>query len=57
MFSLQFRMWLLLTVLFGFIYAAVVVIGTKFMHLGNFYFYLGNFFGMMLVQYFIAPRS
>jgi len=49
-------MWLLLTVLFGFIYAAVVVIGTKFMHLGNFYFYLVISLGMMLVQYFIGPK-
>ena len=55
MFSLQLRMWLMLTVLFGIIYALAVVIGQS-MGLGNFYFYLGISVAMMVVQYLIGPK-
>ncbi|MBU1726290.1 MAG: M48 family metalloprotease [Candidatus Omnitrophica bacterium] len=56
MFSLQLRMWLLLTILFGFIYAVIVVIGTKFFHAGNFTFYLVISVVMMFIQYMIGPK-
>lgn len=55
MFSLQFRMWLVLTVLFAVIYAVIVAVGQS-MGLGNFYFYLGISIGMMFFQYLIGPK-
>ncbi len=55
MFSLQLRMWLLLTILFGIIYALVVVIGTS-MGVGEFYFYLIVSIAMMAVQFMIGPK-
>jgi len=55
MFSLQFRMWLMLTVLFAVVYAVIVVIGQT-LGIGNFYFYLLISFGMMFVQYLIGPK-
>jgi len=39
MFFLKLRMWLLLAVLFGIIYAAIVMLGT-YLGITNFYFYL-----------------
>lgn len=56
MWSLRLRMWLLLTVLFGLIYAVMVVIGTQFLHVSGFSFYLVLSFAMMLVQYLIGPK-
>ncbi|MCX5709529.1 MAG: zinc metalloprotease HtpX [Candidatus Omnitrophica bacterium] len=56
MWSLQLRMWLLLTLLFGFIYAAIVVIGKVFLHVGDFWFYLIISVAMMLIQYLIGPK-
>ena len=40
MWSLQLRMWLLVTLLFGLIYALVVVIGSSFLHVTDYSFYL-----------------
>ncbi|MFH0855609.1 MAG: zinc metalloprotease HtpX [Candidatus Omnitrophota bacterium] len=56
MWSLQLRMWLLLTVLFGFIYAASVVIGRSFLHFGGFSFYLVISLVLMFIQYMIGPK-
>ncbi len=56
MWSLQLRMWLLLTALFGFIYAVMVVIGTQFLNVTGFGFYLALSLGMMFVQYLIGPK-
>ncbi len=55
MFSLQMRMWLLLTALFAIIYALITMIGTA-MGVQNFYFYLMISVGMMFVQYMIGPK-
>jgi len=48
-------MWLLTTILFGFIYALIVIIGTS-MHFGGFSFYLILSLVMMLIQYLIGPK-
>jgi len=56
MWSLQLRMWLLLTILFGFIYAVIVVIGRAFLHVGDFWFYLAISLVMMFIQYMIGPK-
>ncbi|MDD5595916.1 MAG: zinc metalloprotease HtpX [Candidatus Omnitrophica bacterium] len=56
MWSLQLRMWLLLTILFGFIYAVIVVIGRSFLHVGDFWFYLVISAVMMFIQYMIGPK-
>lgn len=56
MFFLQLRMWLLITILFGFIYAILTIIGTQFLHIGGFSFYLILSLVMMLVQYLIGPK-
>lgn len=56
MWSLQLRMWLLLTILFGLIYAIIVVIGRAFLHVGDFSFYLIISLVMMLIQYMIGPK-
>ena len=55
MFSLQMRMWLLLAVLFGIIYAIVVAIGTS-LGITDFYFYLVISLAMMFFQYMIGPK-
>lgn len=55
MFFLQIRLWLLIGILFGIVYAAAVMIGT-YLGLGNFYFYLAISLGMMFLQYFIGPK-
>lgn len=56
MWSLQLRMWLLVTLLFGIIYALLVVIGSSFLHLGGFSFYLIISLVMMLIQYMLGPK-
>lgn len=56
MLSLQIRMWLLITVLFGFIYALLTVIGTQFLHVSGFSFYLILSLAMMFIQYMIGPK-
>lgn len=56
MFFLQLRMWLLITVLFGLIYALVVAIGTSVFHVGDFTFYLVISLVMMLIQYMLGPK-
>lgn len=56
MWSLQLRMWLLVTLLFGIIYALVVVIGRVFLHVGDFSFYLIISLVMMLIQYMLGPK-
>ena len=56
MWSLQLRMWLLLTVLFGFIYALIVVIGKSVLHVGAFSFYLIISLVLMFIQYMIGPK-
>jgi len=55
MFFLKLRMWLLLTLLFGIIYAVIVMLGT-YLGLANFYFYLLISLGMMLLQYMLGPK-
>ncbi|MCM8796601.1 MAG: zinc metalloprotease HtpX [Candidatus Omnitrophica bacterium] len=56
MWSLQFRMWMLLTILFAIIYAVVVVIGRVFLQVGDFTFYLIISLVMMFIQYMIGPN-
>ena len=56
MWGLQLRMWLLVTLLFGFIYALAVIIGTSVFHTGGFTFYLIISLVMMVIQYMIGPK-
>ncbi|MFA4992697.1 MAG: zinc metalloprotease HtpX [Candidatus Omnitrophota bacterium] len=56
MWSLQLRMWLLVTLLFGVIYALIVVIGRSFLHVGDFSFYLIISVVLMLIQYMLGPK-
>ncbi|MFA5724913.1 MAG: zinc metalloprotease HtpX [Candidatus Omnitrophota bacterium] len=56
MWSLQVRMWLLLTVLFGIVYAIIVVIGRVFLHAGGFSFYLIISLALMFIQYMLGPK-
>ena len=56
MWSLRLRMWLLLTILFGIIYAVIVVIGRTFLQVGNFSFYLIISLVMMFIQYMLGPK-
>ncbi len=56
MWPLQLRMWLLITLLFGIIYASVVVIGRSFLHFGGFSFYLVISLVMMFIQYMLGPK-
>jgi heat shock protein HtpX len=49
-------MWLLLTILFGFIYALIVVVGKTFLHVGDFSFYLIISLVLMFIQYMIGPK-
>lgn len=55
MLFLRLRMWLLVTVLFGMIYAAMVMIGAS-LGIGNFFFYLILSLGMMFIQYMLGPK-
>ncbi len=56
MWSLQLRMWLLVTFLFGIIYALIVIVGMNFFHAGGFSFYLIISLVMMLIQYLLGPK-
>ncbi len=56
MWSLRLRMWLLVTMLFGLIYVGLTIIGTQFLHLYGFSFYLILSFVMMFIQYMIGPK-
>ncbi|MDD5196227.1 MAG: zinc metalloprotease HtpX [Candidatus Omnitrophica bacterium] len=49
-------MWLLLTVLFGIVYAIIVVIGRVFLHAGGFSFYLIISLALMFIQYMLGPK-
>lgn len=55
MFFLKLRMWLLVAVLFGIVYAVIVMIGS-YLGITNFYFYLILSLAMMLIQYMIGPK-
>jgi heat shock protein HtpX len=55
MFLLKLRMWFLVFVLFGIIYAAMVMIGAS-LGISNFYFYLILSLGMMFFQYMLGPK-
>ncbi|MFH1398398.1 MAG: zinc metalloprotease HtpX [Candidatus Omnitrophota bacterium] len=55
MWFLHLKMWLLLTALFGIIYAVIVMIGS-YMGLGGFGFYLSISLIIMLIQYLIGPK-
>lgn len=56
MFSLKLRMWLLVSVLFGLIYVVLTLIGTQFLHVYGFSFYLILSLVMMFIQYMIGPK-
>ncbi|MDD2680240.1 MAG: zinc metalloprotease HtpX [Candidatus Omnitrophica bacterium] len=56
MWSLRLRMWLLMTVLFGIVYAIIVVIGRMFLHVGDFSFYLIISLVLMFIQYMLGPK-
>lgn len=56
MWSLQLRMWLLVSVLFGLIYAILVILGTQFLHISGFYFYLLLSLAIMFIQYMLGPK-
>lgn len=56
MWSLQLRMWLLVTLLFGIIYALVVIVGSSFLQVSSFSFYLIISLVMMLIQYLLGPK-
>jgi heat shock protein HtpX len=56
MWSLQLRLWFLVTLLFGLIYALVVVVGRVFLHVGDFTFYFIISLVMMFIQYLIGPK-
>jgi len=49
-------MWLLITIMFAFVYAVIVVIGRTFLHVGGFSFYLIISLVMMFIQYMIGPK-
>jgi heat shock protein HtpX len=49
-------MWLLVTILFGFIYAILVVLGTQFLHVSGFSFYLILSLAIMFIQYMLGPK-
>ncbi len=56
MWALKLRMWLLITILFGLIYAILTVIGTQVLHVGGISFYLILSLVMMFIQYMIGPK-
>jgi heat shock protein HtpX len=49
-------MWFLVTLLFAFIYALLVIIGAGFMHIGSFYFYAVLSLALMFIQYMLGPK-
>jgi len=55
MWHMKLRMYLLLAVLFGIIYAVMTMIGAS-MGMGSFYFYLVLSLVFMLIQYMVGPR-
>jgi heat shock protein HtpX len=55
MWSLKLRMWLLLVVLFGIVYALVSMLSYA-AGITNFYFYLFLSLAMMFIQYMIGPK-
>jgi heat shock protein HtpX len=55
MFFLQLRMWMLMSALFGIVYAIVVMIGT-YAGISNFYIYLVISFVIMFIQYMLGPK-
>jgi heat shock protein HtpX len=55
MFGLKLRMFLLVAILFGIVYAIATIIGTA-MGITNFYFYLGMALFFMFIQYLIGPK-
>ncbi|MFA5320864.1 MAG: zinc metalloprotease HtpX [Candidatus Omnitrophota bacterium] len=54
MFMLRLKMWLLVTALFGIVYALIVILG-YYAGINNFYFYLLASAGVMLLQYLLGP--
>ena len=56
MWALKLRMWLLVTILFGLIYVVLTIIGTQFLHLYGFSFYLILSLAMMFIQYMLGPK-
>ena len=55
MWYLKMRLYFLLAVLFGIVYAIMTVIGTS-MGVSNFYFYLTFSLVLMFIQYMIGPK-
>lgn len=55
MFFLKLRMWLLVSLLFGIIYAVMVMAGA-YMGISNFYFYLFISLALMFIQYMLGPK-
>ncbi|MFH1281874.1 MAG: zinc metalloprotease HtpX [Candidatus Omnitrophota bacterium] len=55
MWSFRLRMYLLLAVLFGIIYAVITVVGVS-LGIANFYFYLILSVFLMFIQYMIGPK-
>lgn len=55
MFYFKLKMFLLLGVMFGILYAAATLIGMS-MGITNFYFYLGLSFVFMFIQFMIGPK-
>lgn len=55
MFYFKLRMFLLLAVLFGILYAAATLIGMS-MGITNFYFYLGLSFVFLFIQFMVGPK-
>jgi len=45
-----------MTLLFGFIYAVFTVIGVRFLHISNLYFYLVLSVVIMFIQYMVGPK-
>lgn len=56
MWAFRLRMWFLVGLLFAFIYAILVIIGTRFMHIGSFYFYALLSLALMFMQYLLGPK-
>ncbi|MFH1691190.1 MAG: zinc metalloprotease HtpX [Candidatus Omnitrophota bacterium] len=55
MFYFKLRMFLLLAVLFGILYAAATMIGMS-LGITNFYFYLGLSFVFIFIQFMVGPK-
>jgi len=56
MWLLKLKMWFLVTLLFALIYALLTIIGTQFLHVTNFSFYIILSLVMMLIQYMLGPK-